>query len=169
MCQKICTGKYKGANLNSINTLRPRQNGRHFADDIFKCIFSNENISNSINISLKFVPQGRINNIPALVQIMAWRRLGDKPLSEPMMVSLLTHICVTRSQWVNRNYPILISFFNLHCTFGFQKHVLKRIVTAANVPKTTGNSVMSVRRASLSMQRHSSATVSHGHSPEHMT
>ena len=41
-----------------------------------------------------------INNIPALVQIMAWRRPGDKPLSEPMMVSLLTHICVTRPQWV---------------------------------------------------------------------
>ena len=33
---------------------------------------------------------------------MAWRRPGDKPLSEPMMVSLLTHICVTRPQWVNK-------------------------------------------------------------------
>ena len=43
---------------------------------------------------------GPINNIPALVQIMAWRRAGDKSLSEPMMVSLLTHICVTRPQWV---------------------------------------------------------------------
>ena len=38
-----------------------------------------------IKISLKFVPKGPINNIPALVQIMAWRRTGDKPLSEPMM------------------------------------------------------------------------------------
>ena len=54
-----------------------------------------------IQISLKFVPKGLINNIPAFVQIMAWRRPGDKPLSEPMMVSLLTHICVTRPQWVN--------------------------------------------------------------------
>ena len=51
-----------------------------------------------IKISLKFVPMGPINNIPALVQIMAWRLPGDKPLSEPMMVSLLTHICVTRPQ-----------------------------------------------------------------------
>ena len=84
--------------LTCINTLRPRQNGRHFADDIFKCIFLNENTSISINISLKFVPQGRINNIPAWVQIMAWHRLSDKPLSEPMMVSLLTYICVTRPQ-----------------------------------------------------------------------
>ena len=32
---------------------------------------------------------------------MAWRRPGDKPLSEPMMIILLTHICVTRPQWVN--------------------------------------------------------------------
>ena len=49
----------------------------------------------------KFVPKGPINNIPASVQIMAWRRPGDKPLSEPMMVGLTTHICVTRPQWVN--------------------------------------------------------------------
>ena len=83
-----------------INTLRPRQNGRHYADDIFKCIFLNENAWLSLKISLKFVPKVQINNIPALVQIMAWRRPGDKPLSEPMMVSLLTHICVTRPQWV---------------------------------------------------------------------
>ena len=69
-----------------INTLRPRQDGRLFPDDIFICIFLNENEWNSIKISLKFVPTVPINNIPALVQIMAWRRLGDKPLSEPMMV-----------------------------------------------------------------------------------
>ena len=84
-----------------VNTLRPRQNGRHFADDIFKCIFLNENVWIPLKISLKFVPKGPINNIPAVVQIMAWRRPGDKPLSEPVMVSLLTHICVTRPQWVN--------------------------------------------------------------------
>ena len=81
-----------------INTLRPRQNGRHFADDTFKPIFLNTNIKISIKISLKLVPKVPINNIPALVQIMAWRRPGDKPLSEPMMVSLTTHICVTRPQ-----------------------------------------------------------------------
>ena len=81
-----------------INTLRPRQNGRQFADDTCKCIFLNENVSISIKISLKFIPKGPIDNIPALVQIMAWRRLGDKPLYETMLVSLLTHICVTRPQ-----------------------------------------------------------------------
>ena len=83
-----------------FNTLRPRQNGRRFADDTFKHIFLNENVRISIKISLKFVPKGPINNNPALVQIVAWRRSGDKPLFEPMMVSLLTHICVTRPQWV---------------------------------------------------------------------
>ena len=82
-----------------INTLRPRQNGRHFADDMFKCIFLNENVWIPIEISLKCVPKVPINNIPSLVQIMAWRRSGDKSLSEPMMDSLLTHICVTRPQW----------------------------------------------------------------------
>ena len=92
------------------NTLRPRQNGRHFPDDLFKCIFLNENVWISIKISLKFVPKCPIDNIPALVQIMAWRRIGDKPLSEPMIVRLPTHICVTRTQWVeyvSDQYPIL--------------------------------------------------------------
>ena len=54
-----------------INSLRPRQNGRLFADDTFKRIFLNENVRISIKNSLKFVPKGPINNIPALVQIMA--------------------------------------------------------------------------------------------------
>ena len=80
-----------------INTLMPRQNGRHLPD-IFKCIFLNENVWISFQISLKFVRKGSINNILALVQIMAWRRLGDKPLSEPMMIRIPTHICVTRPQ-----------------------------------------------------------------------
>ena len=84
----------------SINTLRPWQNGRHFADDTFKPIFLNENIQISIKTSLKFVSKVPINNVPALIQIMAWRRPGDKPLSQQMMVCLLTHICVTRLQWV---------------------------------------------------------------------
>ena len=86
--------------LGPIVTLRPRQNGRYFADDIFKCIFLNENVWIPIEISQTFVPKGSINYNPALLQIMAWRRPGDKPLSEPMMVSSLTHICVTRPQWV---------------------------------------------------------------------
>ena len=59
----------------------------------------------SLKISLKFVPKVRINSSPALVQIMVWRRPGDKPLSEPMSGISLTHICVTRPQWVNTLRP----------------------------------------------------------------
>ena len=84
-----------------FNTLRLGQDGRHFTDDIFKCIFLNENIWISLQISLEFVLKVRIDNIPALVQIMAWCWQGDKPLYGTMMISLSTHKCVTRPQWVN--------------------------------------------------------------------
>ena len=83
-----------------VTTLRPRQNGRHFADDTFKCIFLNGSVWISIKLSLNFVLTGSINNIPALVQIMAWHRPGAKPSTEPMMFSLRTHTCVTGPQWV---------------------------------------------------------------------
>ena len=110
-----------------LNTVRPRQNGRHFADDIFKCIFLNENAGISIMILLKFVPNGPINKIPALVQIMAWRRSGDKPLSQPMMVSLLTHMCVTRPERVE-------AFFEERpANFKYQRHVIVDISRAKMV------------------------------------
>ena len=88
-----CAMWIQGTNRGSIFiTLRAisffhtlTQNGRHFAYDTFKGIFLNENVRISIEISLKFVPTGPINTIRALVQIMAWRRLGNKPLSEPML------------------------------------------------------------------------------------
>ena len=106
-----------------VNTLRPRQNGRHFPDDLFKCIFLNENVWISIKNSLKFVPKGPIDNIPALVQIMAWRQLGDKPLSEPMIVRLPTHICVTWPQWVICQFSIWLTCFlccsDVLCNFMF--------------------------------------------------
>ena len=55
------------------------------ADDKFKSIFLNENDRIPIRISLKFVPMSPIDNNLALVQVMAWRRTGDKPLLEPML------------------------------------------------------------------------------------
>ena len=91
-----------------------KQNGCQFPDHIFKCIFLTEKIITSIEIPLKFVPKVPINNIPSLVQIMAWRRPGDKPLSETMMVGLLTHICVTRPQWVN-GFMWLFSYILREC------------------------------------------------------
>ena len=83
-----------------VNNLRPRRIGRCFPGEILKCIFLNEDAWISIKISLKFVPLVRINYILLLVQKMAWRRPGDKSLSEPMMVRLLVHIYVTQPQWV---------------------------------------------------------------------
>ena len=66
------------------------------AVDILKCIFFNQNKQNSIKISLTFVPMCPIHNIPALVQTMAWRRPGDKPLSEPIM-AWFTDACMRHS------------------------------------------------------------------------
>ena len=104
-----------------VNTLRPRQNGHHFADT-FKRIFLNGNIRILIKISLKFVHKGPINNIPALVQIMAWRRPGDKPLSEPKVVNLLMHTCVTRPQRVKSSTSWRCEIWLLFQTCSFHKH-----------------------------------------------
>ena len=95
-----------------VNTPRQKRNG-HFGDDILKCIFFNENVWIMIKITLKFVPKCPINNIPALIQTMAWHRPGDKPLSESMMVSLPMHICITRPQWVEN-----VSFWGQGVTQG---------------------------------------------------
>ena len=106
-----------------FNSSPSRQNGRHFADDIFRCIFLNGNVSIWIKMSLNFVPKGSINNIPALVQIIAWHQIGDKPLSAPMLTRFtdsLTHICSTRGRWVNEwlcwNQHLKMSADILHYT-----------------------------------------------------
>ena len=70
---------------DDVNTLGPRENGSHLADNILKCISYNENVWISIDVSLKFVAKVSVDNKAALVHIMAWRRPGDKPLSEPKM------------------------------------------------------------------------------------
>ena len=83
---------------SQINTLRPRQNGRYFPEDIVKCILLNEHVGTLLNVSLNFVSDVRIKNLPALVQIMALCRPGDKPLSWPMMIILLTHTVLRKKQ-----------------------------------------------------------------------
>ena len=57
------------------------------ADAIFNCIFLNQydGITITIQVSLKYVPRNPIDNKPTLVQVMAWRPTGDKPLPEPTM------------------------------------------------------------------------------------
>ena len=62
------------------------------------------------------------SNIPAMVQ-MAWRRPGDKPLSGPMMVNLLTHICVTRPQWINAPQASLLPTLSTILTHHLQRRV----------------------------------------------
>ena len=59
------------------------------ADDIFNYVFLNENVRIPIQIWLKFVARSPIDNKPALVQVMAWRRTGDKPLPGPMMTMFI--------------------------------------------------------------------------------
>ena len=61
------------------------------ADDNFKCIFLNENDGILMRISLKFVPKRPIDDKPAMVQVMAWRRIGDKPLPKPTPTQFTGH------------------------------------------------------------------------------
>ena len=78
-----------------------------FTDDIFKSIF-NENDTIPIPISLEFVPGSPINYKTVLVQVMNRRRTCGKPLLEPTM----THICDSRTRWLNVLLPI-----NAHTMF----------------------------------------------------
>ena len=94
-----------------------RQNGRYFAD-IFKCIFLNENARISRKIALKFVPKVRINNIPALVQIMAWRRPGDKftdaYIRHSASMSWMAVSGVLMQKWLTLIYEMLSFAFVFH-------------------------------------------------------
>ena len=72
----------------------------------FQMHFLEENARILLKMSLKFVPNVRIYNMPALAQRMAWHRPGDKPFSESRMESLLTQLRVTRLQWVNLYHAI---------------------------------------------------------------
>ena len=64
-----------------------------------------------------------------MVQRMAWRRPGDKPVSEPMVVSLPTHICVSRPQWINA--PV---------HFGNSQNGFKSIITPIESKPVMANS-----------------------------
>ena len=85
----------------SINALRPRQNGRYSAYDIFKCILLNENLRILITISLKFVPNGSIEIMPALFLVTAWHGQAQGHYLNRWRSSLLAHKGITRPQWIN--------------------------------------------------------------------
>ena len=91
---------------NTFNSSPPGQNGHHFTNNNCRCIFVKENFCSLIKIAQKFVPKGPVDYNPALIKIMAWRWIGDKPLSEPMLtwftetyMRQLKHICATVEVW----------------------------------------------------------------------
>ena len=101
-----CRNRFQTWGTNAMykhqcNILRPRRNWYNFAE-IYKCIFLNKNVF-FLKLAQKSVPKGTFNNIPALVQIIAWQRPDDKSSSKPIMVSLPTHISVTRPPWYGCN------------------------------------------------------------------
>ena len=112
------------------NTLRPRQKAA-----IFQTTFSNAFSWMKI---YQFRLEFPINTIPSLNQIMDWRRLGDKPLSKPMMISLPMHLCVTWPRWVShRNTCLSINFLHhkryctaicAMCTIDKSKYVARSVL-----------------------------------------
>ena len=95
----------------------PGQNGHHFTDDIFRCIFMNEKFGILIQIALKFVPKGPFDNKAALVQVMAWCRIGNEPLSEPMLTRLTNAYMQHSGGWVKwhcKGYMKYICYDILH-------------------------------------------------------
>ena len=65
--------------------LRPRQDGCYFADDILQCMSPIKKFEFCLKFHWTLFQRLPSDNNSALVQIMAWRRAGDKPLSGPMM------------------------------------------------------------------------------------
>ena len=92
-----------GCRLRTFNTMRPRQNGCHFPDDSFKWIFSYKKNDLRYNFYWSLFPRIQLTIFHHCFRYLAWHRTCAKPMSEPMMVSLLTHICAIRSQWVKHD------------------------------------------------------------------
>ena len=107
----IAIGKWQ------FHTLRPRQSGR-FLRRHFQMHFLQWRVSISIEMSLNFFIGS--SNIPALVQIMGRRRPGDKPLSEPIMVSLVTHIWSLGLNELKSVYHVSIKPYRIVFEFKFE-------------------------------------------------
>ena len=91
-----------------VNASPPGHNGRHFAEDNFRSIFVNKKIRSLIKNSLKIVPRVPTHKNPALVLIMGWCRIGDKPLSEP---DTLTYIRDARGRCVMMPFRLCSATF----------------------------------------------------------
>ena len=69
-----------------LNTLRPKQNDRHYADDIFDCnLLTKKKTRFSLSLTDVSSLGGKIYNKSSRVQVMAWRLTCDKPLPETTM------------------------------------------------------------------------------------
>ena len=90
----------------------------HFSDDIFKCIFVNKEFQFRLKCHWFFFIES--SNIPALVQTMGRRRPGDKPLSEPIMVSLVTHIWSLGLNELKSVYHVSIKPYRIVFEFKFE-------------------------------------------------
>ena len=119
---KICDLAVKQqspSQMQSILThLPPGQNSRHFRRRHFKCIFLYKNDRIPIWISMKFVPRCPIDNITAFVQLMAWRRPGDKPITEPMLTHFIDAYMGHSGRWVKNHAHsfamFCVGFFHWH-------------------------------------------------------
>ena len=87
--------------LVKINSSPPPPIPHPRPQDKMAAIFLNALPWIPIGISLKFVPKSWIDNKLALIQVMARRRTGAKPLPNQCWPDTLTHICGTRGRWVN--------------------------------------------------------------------
>ena len=127
------------------NTLRPRQKGRHFPDDIFKYIFFNENIWISIRFSLKFVPKFPIENKPVLVQaashclnqwwLIYWHIYASIGLNEHQLMADVTNentkrVSCNKNIVMLREFPLNIDqrvlLIENHYCFGWMAKCSKR-------------------------------------------
>ena len=97
---------YYIASWYKLNSSPPRQNGHHLAGYIFRCIFVNEQFWILIKISFKFISKGLIDNNQALVQIMAWHQMGDKPLSEPMLTQFKSNSFIYKFKYQSQHITL---------------------------------------------------------------
>ena len=91
--------------LSVSTAISPWKNCHNLADEIFKCIFVNENFCILIWISLTFVHRDQIDNKSAFIQGMAWCWTRGKPLPKPMVAQ---HKCGTRGRWVKASRMLLV-------------------------------------------------------------
>ena len=118
---------------NNTQTTSLTHWGRDKMADISQTTFSNVFSSMwmfEFRLKLKFVPKGPINTIPALAQIMAWRRPGDKPLSEAMLISLPMHICISFNELTHKIQPIARPSGWVRCVRIWEK--IQRIIAASH-------------------------------------